>query len=181
MGATVDQPTLDFDGELILETFNTIWLVDLVANYAYLVAGREDELDPVLRALMAEAATWPASRLANALRDLERHRASVRALMADYDLLLTPSLATAAPVIGDFPATIDGRAVADPLWGFTPFTYPFNMSGNPAASIPCGFTGDGLPVGLHVVGRTGDEATVIRASAAFEQARPWAQFEPPVS
>jgi aspartyl-tRNA(Asn)/glutamyl-tRNA(Gln) amidotransferase subunit A len=181
MGATVEQPTLAFDGDAILDTFRTIWLVDLVANYGAQVAGREDELDPILRGQLAEAAGWPASRLAFALHELERHRASVRDLMANYDLLLTPSLATPAPVIGDFPATIDGRAVSDPLWGFTPFTYPFNMSGNPAASIPCGFTSDNLPVGLHVVGRTGDEATVIRASAAFEQAHPWALFEPPVS
>jgi len=180
LGASVEQPALDFNGDAMLEIFLTVWLVDLVANYAHLVAGREDELDPVLRGQLEEASTWPAPRLARALRELERHRASIRSVMADYDLLLTPSLATPAFIIGNFPSAIDERAV-DSLWGFTPFTYPFNMSGNPAASIPCGFTGTGLPVGLHAVGRTGDEATVIRGSAAFEQAQPWAGLFPSIS
>ena len=61
-----------------------------------------------------------------------------------------------------------------------PFTFPINMSGQTAASIPCGFS-DGMPVGLHVIGQTGDEATVLRASAAYEEAFPWADARPPIS
>ena len=57
-------------------------------------------------------------------------------------------------------------------------TRPFNMTGNPAASVPCGFSAEGLPIGMQIVGRRGDEATVLRASAAFEAARPWAQHRP---
>ena len=55
-----------------------------------------------------------------------------------------------------------------------------NASAQPAASIPCGFSGDGLPIGLHIVGRGGDEAAVLRASAAFEQARPWEHHRPAI-
>jgi Asp-tRNA(Asn)/Glu-tRNA(Gln) amidotransferase A subunit family amidase len=62
-----------------------------------------------------------------------------------------------------------------------PYTYPINMIGHPAASIPCGFSSDGLPIGLHIVGRMGDEETILAASAAFEQASPWAHRRPPVS
>ena len=65
--------------------------------------------------------------------------------------------------------------------GYTPFTYPINMIGHPAASVPCGLSPEGLPIGLHVVGRFGDESTVIAASAAFEEARPWADARPGVS
>ena len=54
----------------------------------------------------------------------------------------------------------------------------FNMTGQPASSVPCGFTKDGLPIGLQIVGRRFDDATVLRASAAFERARPWAQHRP---
>ena len=68
----------------------------------------------------------------------------------------------------------------DAVTGFYPYTYPFNMTGQPAASVPCGFV-DGLPVGLHIVGRFGDDATVLRAAAAFEQARPWQGTRPPVA
>jgi aspartyl-tRNA(Asn)/glutamyl-tRNA(Gln) amidotransferase subunit A len=54
------------------------------------------------------------------------------------------------------------------------------MSGNPAASIPCGFTADGLPVGVQIVGKRTDELTVLRAAAAFESAKPWHHARPPV-
>ena len=82
--------------------------------------------------------------------------------------------------VGQPPTEIGGKAV-DSFWGFTPFTPLINMIGHPAASIPCGFSSDGLPIGLHIIGRKGDEATVIAASAAFEEARPWIQERPTVS
>ena len=78
------------------------------------------------------------------------------------------------------PAAIDGKEV-DPFFGYLPFTYPINAIGHTAASIPCGFSSDGMPIGLHIVGRKGDEATVLAASAAFERAMPWADKRPPVS
>ena len=89
-------------------------------------------------------------------------------------------MAVPAFPIEQFPATIGGHAV-DPLWGFTPFTYPINMSGQTAASIPCGFSKEGLPIGLHIVGPKGAEVAVLRASLAFEEAMPWAETLPPVS
>ena len=63
-------------------------------------------------------------------------------------------------------------------YAWIPFTYPFNVTGQPAASVPCGFTKDGLPIGLRIVGRRFDDSTVLRASAAFERARPWAHLRP---
>ena len=61
------------------------------------------------------------------------------------------------------------------------FSYPFNLSGNPAASIPCGFTPSGLPVGLQIIGPRFDDLGVLQAAAAFEQARPWAEKRPPAA
>lgn len=95
--------------------------------------------------------------------------------------LLSPTLAVAAFPIGQIPETIGGRQVAVRTLGYFPFTYPFNVLGNPAATLPCGLTREGLPVGLQVVGRLGDEPTVLAASAAFEEARPWADRRPRVS
>ena len=94
------------------------------------------------------------------------------------DALFTPTSPTPAFKVGEHPAVIDGEAVPDKLWGFTPFTYPFNMCGNPAATAPAGFSSDGLPIGLHIVGRWGDEETVMAASKAFEDGRPWADKRP---
>jgi aspartyl-tRNA(Asn)/glutamyl-tRNA(Gln) amidotransferase subunit A len=76
------------------------------------------------------------------------------------------------------PAQIAGRPIVD--FGYTPFTFPFNLTGQPAATVPCGFSSDGLPIGLQIVGRRLDDATVLRAAAAFEAARPWAAKRPPI-
>ena len=97
-----------------------------------------------------------------------------------YDLILTPTTATTAFPVGSPPAQIGGQDVHW-FWGYTPYSMPINMIGATAASIPCGFARDGLPVGLHVIGRPGAESTVFAASAAFEDARPWIQHRPPVS
>lgn len=99
--------------------------------------------------------------------------------MRKYDLLLTPTVAVPAFGLGiPGPETIDGEKVAPMDWA--PFTYLFNMSGQPAASVPAGFTRDGLPVGLQIVGRHLDDAMVLRASAAFEAAAPWKDRWPPM-
>jgi Asp-tRNA(Asn)/Glu-tRNA(Gln) amidotransferase A subunit family amidase len=92
---------------------------------------------------------------------------------ARYDLLLTPTTSVAAFPIGQvLPADIAGRPLSTPL-GWFPFTYPFNITGHPAITVPGGWTLDGLPVGLQIVGRRFEESTVLGAAAAFETARPW--------
>jgi aspartyl-tRNA(Asn)/glutamyl-tRNA(Gln) amidotransferase subunit A len=102
-----------------------------------------------------------------------------RAFFEKYDLLLTPTIACPPFTVGlDNPAEIAGRAVAPYAW--IPFTYPFNLTGQPAASVPAGFTRDGLPVGLQIVGRRFADAAVLRAAAAFERVRPWTSHRPPL-
>src|SRR2546428_2581240 len=76
------------------------------------------------------------------------------------------------------PAVMAGKPVEPCAW--IPFTYPFNLTGQPAASVPCGFTNEGLPIGLQIVGRRFDDAGVLGAAAAFERARPWADRRPPI-
>ena len=89
-----------------------------------------------------------------------------------YDLLLTPTMATAAQPSGQFgPEKVNGTPVDSPLEPI--FTFPFNLTGQPAASIPAGWTENDLPVGLQIVGRPHDEATILRAAARFEEAQPW--------
>jgi len=99
--------------------------------------------------------------------------------MTNYDLLLTPTLAVPPfPVHMQGPEIIDGRMVANTQW--LAFTFPINLTGQPAASVPAGFTSDGLPIGLQIVGRHLDDQLVLRASAAFEKARPWRNTWPPL-
>ncbi len=116
----------------------------------------------------------------NAVSHIGRYKAYTAEFFSKHDLLLTPTLAVAAFPVGHPPEFIGGKKVFSTRLGFYPFTYPFNVTGNPAASIPCGFTEQGLPVGLQVVGKCEDETTVIAASAAFERVRPWAGRRPPI-
>src|SRR5438132_621336 len=96
-----------------------------------------------------------------------------------YDLLLTPTTAVAAFPLGiQGPETIEGKKAGPFQW--LPFTFPFNMTGQPAATVPAGFTSDGLPVGLQIVGRHLDDPAVLRASAAYEAAAPWKDRWPPL-
>ena len=99
--------------------------------------------------------------------------------LADWDLLLTPSVSVAA-----FPATkLQPDHWPEHPWdwlSWAEFSYPFNMSGLPAASTPCGWTEAGLPVGLQIVARRGEDAKVLQAAATFERARPWAHRRPPL-
>ncbi len=94
-----------------------------------------------------------------------------------YDLLLTPTLPLTAFKTGrevpeDWPST------RWPTW--TPFTYPFNMSGQPALSVPCGFSDNGLPIGLQIVGARFSDQTVLRAGHAYQQAAPLTDRRPPL-
>jgi aspartyl-tRNA(Asn)/glutamyl-tRNA(Gln) amidotransferase subunit A len=93
-------------------------------------------------------------------------------LFEEFDLLVTPAMPTEAfGAKGPPPAEIDGEAI--PLLGVTPFTYPFNLSGHPAASVRAGFTGTGLPVGLQIVGPHHRDDRVLQMAYLYEQMRPW--------
>lgn len=95
--------------------------------------------------------------------------AHLRQFMQRFDLLLTPSVAVPA-----FDAKPAGHAPMDPqaMLGWTPFSYPFNLSQQPACTIPCGLTRDGLPIGLQIVGPMFGDALVLRAARAYENLRP---------
>ena len=109
-----------------------------------------------------------------------RFYAQACAFMEPFDLLLTPAMACPAWSWERPPAEIDGRTVQQVAGGRWPLMYPFNLTGWPAASVPCGFTVDGLPVGLQVVGPWHADAACLRAAAALEEALPWADRRPPL-
>jgi aspartyl-tRNA(Asn)/glutamyl-tRNA(Gln) amidotransferase subunit A len=141
---------------------------------------RRADIEPELHAIIERTLAQPPTRYVQAWFDRLAWWQHPRAFFEKYDLLLTPTIACAPfAADGTHPAEIAGRAVD--AYGWIPFTYPFNLTGQPAASLPAGFTGDGLPIGLQVVGRRFDDATVLRACAAFERARPWAQRHPPLA
>jgi Asp-tRNA(Asn)/Glu-tRNA(Gln) amidotransferase A subunit family amidase len=102
-----------------------------------------------------------------------------RAFFETYDLLLSPAAACPPLKLGELFATeIAGKKVGRDAGSI--FTFPFNLTGQPAATVPVGFTSAGLPVGLQIVGRRHADHTVLAASAAFEAAQPWADRRPPL-
>src|SRR2546430_1069650 len=140
---------------------------------------RRREIDPGLLPLVETFLRQPPTQYVQAWFDRLAWWQHPRALFDQYDLLLTPTVACPPLPIGvDTVTEIAGRPVS--FYGWIPFTYPFNLTGQPAASVPAGFTKSGLPVGLQIVGRRLDDATVLRASAAFERARPWADRRAPI-
>lgn len=137
-----------------------------------------DRLDPGRLTVIERGLTIRGVDLAEARIRREDYYQGVRRFMERYDLLLTPTLpCTAFPAGADHPETIAGRPVSYLSW--TPFTYPFNLTGQPAATVPCGFDADGLPIGLQIVGRWHEDVTVLAAAAAFEAIAPWAHLRPP--
>ena len=179
MGCTVDDPGFALDSPQ--EHFRVIFSTNTYASSGYLLHTRPDDLTDYFRESMELAATLTAADYARALGGLDEVRVKFDELFERYDLLLSPTMAVPPFPIEEHPTVIGGRTVDDPSFAYLPFTYPINAIGHPAASVPCGFSETGLPIGLHVVGRKGGEETVLAASAAFEQARPWIQNRPPIS
>jgi aspartyl-tRNA(Asn)/glutamyl-tRNA(Gln) amidotransferase subunit A len=136
-------------------------------------------LDPTLVKLIRRGGGITARDYLRARARAGGYWQEVRTFLERFDLLLTPTVAV-TPFAADGPAprTIDGASVS--VLGWMPFTFPFNLTGQPAASVPAGWTDEGMPVGLQIVGRRHADRTVLAAAAAFESACPWAGRRPPV-
>jgi aspartyl-tRNA(Asn)/glutamyl-tRNA(Gln) amidotransferase subunit A len=158
--------------------FNTIWVGALgsyLRPYLETWAGR---MDPGLVAMVKEVDNLTAADYGSALSQRLALWDVTRKFFDDYDLLLTPTVPLPAFPVDAPPTEIEGQKVEGLSW--TPFTFPFNLTGQPAATVPCGFSAAGLPVGLQIVGRRHADTLVLRAAAAFEAARPWADKRPAI-
>lgn len=156
---------------------------------------RRRELEPLTWALGLVAKAVSARELASSLRVLERNGKEVGRFFTDCDILVTPTVAQPPPRIGALPpsrfehlqlrlvsALGSGRfikaaglldQIAARAFDFLPWTAVFNIGGQPAMSVPLHWNADGLPVGVHFVARTGDEATLLRLAGQLERERPW--------
>ncbi len=174
------------DSDLVLDSpydaYGPLYEASAYASNGQYMESHGDELTQFARDFIEAGSKVTATGYMRALGLIDRLKAQMADLFEDYDLLLSPTLSLPGVPVGTFPEEIAGKPVyPHRYFSFHPFTYPINAIGHAAASIPCGFSSGGLPIGLHIVGRKGDEETVIAASAAFERARPWIQHKPPVS
>lgn len=139
------------------------------------LAEQRELLDPAVADILKDALRQTSEEYyTNVFRRYEL-REKLRVFFEQFDLLLTPSLPCAAFDVGlNTPPQHADRNIVS--WVY--YTYPFNLTGQPAASIPAGFTRAGLPVGLQMVARINQETDIFRAAAAFEQLRPWSDKKP---
>ena len=178
MGCVVEDVAVEIEDPF--DAFWNLFTTNVAATFDHLVEGRADQLTWYGRESFDKAHSVSGVEYAKAVGYLDLLKAQFADVFDRYDLLLSPATASTAFPVGSPPPAIGGREVHW-FWGYTPFTFPINMIGYPAASLPCGLSSEGLPIGLHVVGRHGDESSVVAASAAFEEAMPWAHLKPPVS
>jgi aspartyl-tRNA(Asn)/glutamyl-tRNA(Gln) amidotransferase subunit A len=170
LGAHVEAPALKLEHPFSF--FFTVYHAFWYASYEEIYQKHADLLADYARVRLGDGQRVTIPQYFRAMRSLETVDQQIADVFEKYDLLLTPTVAVPAFPIGQRPSRIGGEEV-HPIYGFYPFTAIFNATGHPAASIPCGFSRDGLPIGLQVVGRKGEEEMVLRASYAFEQAHPW--------
>jgi aspartyl-tRNA(Asn)/glutamyl-tRNA(Gln) amidotransferase subunit A len=159
------------------EIFRTIVSAQFYAHWSDQLPAQEARLDPTLVKFIRKGG---AVSLRDYVLAMERARAywhEAQTFLARFDLLLTPTVAVAPFGVDQAPPReIDGQPIS--VLGWMPFTFPFNLTGQPAASVPAGTTDDGLPVGLQIVGRRHADRTVLAASAAYEAACPWSERRP---
>ncbi|MDQ0394920.1 amidase [Labrys monachus] len=177
LGCTVEEKPPPFGWEI--ETFRAVVAMD--TDLEGLRRLRAEQGNPALSAGLARllGAAWTAEAFIAANFRRKAAANAMARFMAGYDLLLTPTVSTLPfPIDRDGPGEIDGRPVDDDAW--TPTAFPANLTGQPAASVPAGWSRQALPVGLQIMGRHLDDATVLKAAAAFEAVRPWKDIRPPI-
>jgi len=167
LGAHLEEKHPGFD--TIEPLFRTHWCSGAAFLLKNFTKEQKKLIDPGLLDVAAQGESIGAAEILEAQMQRGALGTHMNLFHRDFDLLVTPTLAVPAFDAGrEFPPSQDNKRWTD----WTPFTYPFNLTGQPAASIPCGFTKSGLPVGLHIVGPRFSDALVLRASRAFETARP---------
>ncbi|MCY1231869.1 Acylamidase [compost metagenome] len=157
LGANLEEADPGFGNPV--EVFRPLW----DAGVARLLRGIPAERLPLLEPALHESAARGRALDATAYLDAMDRRRELGVMLGRfherYDLLVTPTLAAPAPEVGT-------------TWS-APFCLPFNLTQQPAASVPCGFTRTGLPVALQIVGPAHADALVLRAARALEAAQPW--------
>lgn len=159
------------------EMHRTFWVSNFAGNLGLLLDQWQDRMDPGLVACVRDGLSVTAAEYVRAKQERLNFYAKVQDLFTRYDLLVTPTMSVAAFPVGQLmPEHWEQHAWDWLRWAG--FSYPFNLTWLPASTCPCGFTADGRPVGLQIVGARRQDLRVLQASRAFERARPWAGRRP---
>jgi len=163
LGAHVEMRDPGFEDPLEITT--GLWFLGAATIWQGLTPAQQALTDPDLRAQAEEGARLSALQVQQLHLRRGQLGSQMRQFMQDVDLLVTPSVAIPA-----FEARAAGTVPMNPqsMLGWTPFSYPFNLTQQPAITLPCGLTRDGLPMGVQLVGPMFGDALVLRAARAYE-------------
>ncbi|HMC09705.1 MAG TPA: amidase family protein, partial [Pirellulaceae bacterium] len=174
-GAIVEPIELDWQDPY--ETWSVFFFGTAAASMEQKLAAQGDLLDPGFRRVVERGLKLRGVDFANALGTRHDFWERVRLVYERFDLLLCPTLPLPPFAVGQDDADpIDGEKLGPLQW--TQFTYPFNLTGQPAASVPAGWTKAGLPVGLQIIGDRHADLVVLQAARAWEQVQPWREKRP---
>ncbi len=145
---------------------------------------RPDDVENVVRSACAHAATISGDAYLEAVEKIHAYGRQMAAFFEDHDILLTATLAEPPALVGRFShdreSYLDYRLGPDGVFAYSPFTASFNATGQPAASVPLHWTASGLPIGIHLAGRFGEDEVLMTLCAELERAQPWFMSRPPV-
>ncbi len=187
LGHYVEEDTVSVDAKRVTDAFVTAFSAGLAWNIDHMSRANgqtptPDRFEPLTWAFYDMGRQHSAASYLEAVTELQKMSRQIGRFLQDYDIWLTPTLTEPPLPLGAFDSPPE-----NPLQGifrmaaFIPFTPIANFTGQPAMSVPLFWNSEDLPVGTQFVGRFGDEATLFRLAAQFEEARPWANRHPPVS
>lgn len=184
-GHHVTEKDMVHDGVALWQTYTAMSVVEPAALYGYMETGvgrpvTADDVEPVTWAIIQRGRATRAVDHANRIESL---RQSARAIVQDllpYDVFITPTLTQPPRPTGYYDMSMTDLDAYNARWADAIFLFPFNISGQPAISLPLGMTSDGLPIGVQLVGRQGSEGTLLAVATVLEQVMPWKDRHPQV-
>jgi aspartyl-tRNA(Asn)/glutamyl-tRNA(Gln) amidotransferase subunit A len=178
LGAKVVPECVQLPSDMLERILKPIAYTEQAAAVANRHAATLDASDDDYREVVAKGHSYTGIDYIEAGYRRNALRSSFVELFSEVDALITPTVAVTAFRAGTLGVDkIEGVSV-DPHLGWSPFSWPINLTGLPAATVPCGFDAGGLPIGLQIVAPWLEEGLILRIAAAFESVRPWAQFGP---
>ncbi len=186
LGHAIEERSLPINQMLLYIALAPVASANMAAAVTEIAEGlgrelREDDLEPLTWSIVRNGRAVSGEQALRGMRWLQRLVRDVSAFFEEVDVHLTPVTATPPPRIGHIdPLDPDPSILNQRQAESFPYTAPFNMTGQPAMSVPLAWTRDGLPLGMQFVARYGDEATLFRLAAQLEEARPWRGRRPPL-